>query len=235
MDKKDLLNLYNQEYAEVYTASFLTAENFVECTQYEVSVIRDLLSEGSNWLDAACGTGYILHQFPTIYRSGFDASPAMLKVAHDLDPSLTLYEHDFRNVRDEWKGKWDLISCMWYAYCYANTAAEIERVISNFTTWLSAHGTLFLPFCDPNVLTKLTIPHQPPADSDDGSLTIDAVIWTWTDEPSGRVHENLVAPTRQWMTRTLQHYFMDVELVRYPTFGMDCLKTRAAFIARNKR
>jgi hypothetical protein len=120
---------------------------------------------------------------------------------------------------------------MWYAYCYADTLDEIAQVLENFASWLSPSGCLFLPVCEPNVLTKLEIPSAPPPDSNDGLLYIDGVIWTWIDQPAGRKHSGLIAPTVEWMDTKLKELFSQVELVRYPEFKDDCLASRAAFIA----
>jgi SAM-dependent methyltransferase len=234
MKRDEILRIYDSEYAASYDASFLLGDNFRECTEFEVSLIADLKCEARNWLDVACGTGYILGRFPRMDRAGLDISPAMLEIAYRANPGITFYEYDFRDERPEWANYWDFISCMWYAYCYADTVQEVKQVVKNLASWTSPEGICFLPVCDPNVLCKTQIPYQPPPDSDDGWLLIPAVIWTWIDIPLGRRHEGLVAPHLQLMSELLREYFRDVRLIQYPRFQGDCLESRQAFIATSK-
>lgn len=231
MKATELLSLYDEEYARGYTDLCLVGEHFRECTEHEIDVLKSFVEDGKTWLDAACGTGYILSQFPEVHRAGFDLSPSMLAEARKRNSDIELFLHDLRNERPEWEGKWDVISCMWFAYCYADTVDQISTILKNFASWLRPGGVLFLPVCEPNVLTKLSVPHNPPADSDDGLLFIDAVIWTWVDQPSGRVHKNLVAPTLETLAGFLNKAFTSVTLTPYPHFKADCLASRAAFIA----
>lgn len=234
MRRQELLALYDQEYSSIYNRSFLLGENFIECTEFEVELISNLLIDKATWLDVACGTGYFLSRFPNIKRAGLDLSPAMLAVGRESNPDVSFYEYDFREPRTEWLNRWDLVSCMWYAYCYADTVQEIDLLLRNIAAWTSLGGTCFLPVCDPNVLCKTEIPSNPPADSDDGRIDVNGVIWTWTDEPSGRCHQNLLAPTVEYLSHVLSTYFHDVEVLNYPQFKNDCLQSRKALIGRRK-
>ncbi len=234
MQREEVLRIYDNDYSTVYDASFLLGDNFRECTEFEVGLIADLLRGAKNWLDVACGTGYFLGRFPTQERAGLDISPAMLEMARQANPGVSFYEQDFREHRAEWVNRWDLVSCMWYAYCYADSVADVRRVIHNLASWTSPGGVCFLPVCDPDVLCKTKIPYQPPPDSDDGRLLITGVTWTWIDEPSGKRHDNLVAPTLEHIGGKLRDYFKEVRLLEYPHFQSDCLESRKAFIAKRK-
>jgi SAM-dependent methyltransferase len=234
MKREDVLRIYDKDYSAIYDASFLVGENFRECTEFEVGLIADLLRGAKSWLDVACGTGYFLSRFPDQERAGLDISPAMLDVARRANPGVTFYEQDFREPMGEWINHWDFVSCMWYAYCYADSVPDVRRVIHNLASWTSPNGTCFLPVCDPNVLCKTKIPYQPPPDSDDGRLFITAITWTWIDEPIGKRHDNLVAPTLNHVEEMLRGCFEEVRLIDYPCFQADCLESRKAFVARNK-
>jgi len=235
MRKEDVLKLYDSDYAAIYDESFLTGEHFRECTEFEVSLIAKQVAGTRRWLDVGCGTGYLLSRFPGIERSGLDLSPAMLEIARHANPKVAFYEHDFRDDVEEWRNRWDLVSCTWFAYCYVDTVTEVQQVVRNLSRWTSPQGTCFLPVCDPNVLCKAKVPYMPPADSDDGSLSITGLIWTWTDQPSGRRHVDLVAPHLEHMMLLFKEWFSDVRLVDYPTFKSDCLAARTAIIATGKR
>ena len=234
MERKELHELYDNEYAASYDDTYLHGQSYRECTEFEVSLIGDLIKGTTTWLDVACGTGYFLSRFPGIPRAGLDISPAMLDMARRQNPGVPFYEDDFRNERPEWRDCWDLVSCMWYAYSYAGSMTDIEVLVRNLASWTSANGICFLPVCDPNVLCKTMIPYRPDPDSSEGRLLITAVVWTWVDEPSGRVHPNLVAPHPEHLIAMFGKYFADVTLMKYPQFQSDYLGARMALIARKK-
>src|SRR5262249_25451009 len=154
----------------MYDASFLLGPNFLECTEYEASLIAGFLCSASSWLDVACGTGYFLSRFPEVHRCGLDLSPAMLEKARLANRDVLFVEGDYRVNRPEWENQWDVVSCMWYAYCYAGSMSGVETLVRNLAAWTSPDGVCFLPVCDPDVLCKTSIPHRPPADSSDGRL-----------------------------------------------------------------
>jgi SAM-dependent methyltransferase len=234
MRREDVVRLYDRDYAAIYDESFLTGEHFRESTEFEVELIKEILGDRKTWLDVGCGTGYLLSRFPRVERFGLDLSPAMLEIASKANPGVGFCNHDFRDDVKEWRNRWDLVSCTWFAYCYVDTVTEVESVLGNMARWTSPGGTCFLPVCDPDVLCKTKVPYSPPADSDDGSLSITGVVWTWTDLPSGRKHVDLVAPHLAHMVRLLEQWFSDVRLIDYPAFTSDCLAARRAIIATGK-
>jgi SAM-dependent methyltransferase len=235
MNAREVIGVYDHEYAAAYDATFLLGKNFRECTAYEMSLVADLLQSARTWLDVACGTGYFLSHFPNVERCGLDLSQAMLEQARRSNPGVPLIEGDYLNDVPEWHDRWDLVSCMWYAYCYAGTVADVETVVRNLAAWTAPHGTCFLPICDPNVICKTGIPYRPPADSPEGRLEIPAVVWNWIDEPSGKRHSGLIAPHVDHLLALFESLFHDVEIHAYPTFREDCLQSRSAIIARVKR
>ena len=179
-------------------------------------------------------TGYFLSRFPQVERAGLDLSPNMLDVARDANHNVPFFEGDFRDAKEEWTNRWDLVTCTWYAYTYADSVEEIEGVLRNLASWNTPNGICFIPVCDPDVLCKTKIPDEPPPDSQDGWLQITGITWTWIDKPSGKQHLNLVAPTVHHMGRMLRKYYQDVRLITYPHFEADCLESRSAFIATGK-
>ncbi len=235
MDADAIRRLYDREYAAAYDASYLLGDNFRECTEYELSLIEGFLRSARSWLDVACGTGYFLSRFAGVERCGLDLSPAMLAQVRQANPGVTFVEGDYRVDRPEWHDCWDLVSCMWYAYCYAGSVSEIETVVRNLAAWTAPDGVCFLPVCDPDVLCKTRIPYRPAADSSDGRLEVTAVVWNWIDEPSGKRHAGLVAPHVDCLVALFELLFRDVHLHTYPAFRSDCLESRKAIIARRKR
>src|SRR5947209_222375 len=116
MKVSDILSIYDAEYASVYNECYLLADNYRECTAFEIDCIRRFLRPSSRWLDVACGTGYLLSRFPETERAGLDLSPAMLEVARRCNPGVSFAQADFRVDVPDWKDRWDLVTSTWYAY-----------------------------------------------------------------------------------------------------------------------
>lgn len=237
MDKNDVLKIYDTEYAQEYNQKFILNDWFESDVEFEREIISKLLNEigeDAKWLDVACGTGYFLSCFPKIERAGLDISPAMLKVAKQANLNALLIEGDYRDKRSQWKGKWDLASCMWEAYVYVKSLSELDRVIENLVEWTSNRGVCFLPICDPNThgSGEIRLPYTSSnLDLNGGTIRFEAVIWSWI-EKSGKQHLNMLAPQVEYMVALLAKHFEQVEVVEYPSFNG---KQRKAIIARQKK
>ncbi|AFY85514.1 phytanoyl-CoA dioxygenase family protein [Oscillatoria acuminata] len=225
--------IYDQTYAQRYNEKFI----FRDChADFEESVIKDLLcklDDRAKWLDVACGTGYFLSRFPDGERCGLDFSSAMLDVARKDNPGVKFIQGDFRDKRLHWEGKWDLVSCMWWAYSYVESLPELEQVIENLACWTSDRGALFLPVGNPEVVTvgEVSFPYTiKDVGVYGGKMKLEGLIWTWIDEESNKRHEHLIAPHIDYLTSFLSRYFDRVDIIEYPEF-----KTRKAIIAREKK
>lgn len=112
MDKNDVLEVYDEDYAQEYNQRFLLNDFSKINADFEQETIRKLLDEigeGANWLDVACGTGYFLSRFPNVERAGLDISPAMLDVAKQANPNALFVQGDYRDKHPQWEGKWDIV------------------------------------------------------------------------------------------------------------------------------
>ncbi|MEG4353287.1 tetratricopeptide repeat protein [Microcoleus sp. LAD1_D3] len=238
MDKNDVLEIYDEDYAKEYDQRFLINERSKIDTDFEQETINQLLSEigeGSTWLDVACGTGYFLSCFPSVKRAGLDISPAMLKVARRVNPDALFVQGDYRDERFQWKSKWDLVSCMWLAYGYVESLSELEKVIENFAEWTSEQGVCFVPFCEPAGLGtgELNLPYScNDLYNNDGFVQFEGVIWSWIDERSGKQHFNMLAPQMEYMLALFKKYFQQVEFIEYPLVKG---AKRKAIVARSKK
>jgi len=155
MDKNDVLEIYNDDYARSYNQKFLLNDWFETDVKFEREIINKLLDEigeGATWLDVACGTGYFLSCFPHVKRAGIDISPAMLKLAKQANPNTLVVQGDYRDKYPQWEGQWDLVSSMGWAYSYVKSLSELENLIENIANWTSNRGICFFPICDPNKL-----------------------------------------------------------------------------------
>lgn len=148
MTPEDVRTLYDRDYARTYDRRFLTADYTSPNTDREVELIGSMLGGGSTWLDVGCGTGFYLSKFPHVRRAGLDISPAMLALAEARNPGVLFRLGDFRQPVAEWKREWSLVSCMWSAYAYVDTIADVEAAISNMVEWTAVGGALLLPILD---------------------------------------------------------------------------------------
>ena len=238
MNKNDVLEVYDENYAQEYNQRFLLNEISKENADFEQETIRKLLNEigeGSTWLDVACGTGYFLSRSPNVERAGLDISPAMLKVAKQANPDALFVQGDYRNKHSKWEGKWDLVSCMWWAYGYVESLPQLEAVIENLADWTSEQGICFLPVCEPAGLGggELRLPYNCKNLGGNGGLVqFEGVIWSWIDEELGKQHLNMLAPQLEYMVALFSKYFNQVEVIEYPLFKG---ASRKAIVARSKK
>ena len=56
------------------------------------------------------------------------------------------------------------------------------------------------------------------------------MIWSWTDEESGKQHRHLLAPQLEYIFSLLEKHFDCIEVIEYKLS-----KTRKAIIARSKK
>lgn len=238
MDEKDVIEIYDEAYAQEYNQRFLLNERSKIDTDFEEEIINKLLNEigeGATWLDIACGTGYFLSCFSSVKRAGLDISPAMLKVARQVNPDALFVEGDYRDERSQWESKWDLVSCMWLAYGYVESLSELEKVVENFAAWTSDRGACFVPFSEPSELGtgELKLPYTcKNLYNDAGFIQFEGVIWSWIDEESGKQHLNMLAPQLEYMLASFSKHFEQVDVIEYPLFQG---ASRKAIVARSKK
>jgi len=211
VNSRQALDIYDEAYAAAYDERFLLNECRYR-TEREVEIIERLLVPGGGWLDVACGTGHVLSRFPGVARAGLDLSPAMLKLAERANPdALFIRQGNFLDDMPEWRDRWSLVTCMWYAYCHVESMTDMERLIANFAHWTSPDGACFVPLCDPKLLAAgVDIPYERPEPFFGGTVKIVGVIWSWSEE-SGKQHPNLLAPQVEHMVAMFREHFRAVD------------------------
>jgi SAM-dependent methyltransferase len=185
------------------------------------------------WLDVACGTGFFLRHFPNVERGGIDLSPAMLRLARQGNPEIPLREHDFRDPIPEWEDRWGLVSCMWYAYGFADTIADLSKLIANLWSWTSKAGTCFVPLADPRLITGVNLPYQAPTHNA-GRVMITGILWSYIEDGIGAAHTHLLAPNVEFMVELFGRYFEHIDIVRYPP-AFAGWEGRPALVASGKK
>ena len=229
MRPEDVRDLYDDAYAASYERKFLESDQTSADAAFEIEVLRSLLSPGARWLDVACGTGYFLRRFPDIDRAGIDLSPSMLARARAANPGVEIREHDFRMPIPEWADAFDVVSCMWYAYGYAQSMHELAMLIANLAAWTAPRGCCFVPLADPNLLVRQNLPYHLETGWP-GEVYITGVLWSYVEnEPYGsKVHRHMIAPAVEVMTDAFRAHFEEIELQTYPS-------TRPGLLAKRKR
>lgn len=112
-----VLKTYDRVMAEGYDDTNIRSLWARASTDFQIRLLADVLKNAQSWLDVASGTGYMLSRFPEVpERVGLDISPTMLEVTRRNAPGVTFVEGDFRARYPQWSGKWDVVSCMWWAY-----------------------------------------------------------------------------------------------------------------------
>ena len=246
MKIEEVLDLYDDAYAASYDARFLLLPWGQQASEFELSLIRRELGETGSYLDVACGTGWFLSQFPGRDRAGLDISPAMLAKAASVNPDAYLRRGNYLDDQPDWHDRWDLISCMWFAYCYAETVADVERLIANMARWTTPTGAVLLPVCDYKALGLdpyhfTDFPYKSAASEFGGFMYFTSITWTWEEPGSENFHTHLVAPHEEHLIEVFSRHFKHVEIHHYPTVLLDVeapepwVWNRKAILARHKR
>ncbi|WP_188930724.1 class I SAM-dependent methyltransferase [Puia dinghuensis] len=233
---EEVQSIYDADYANEYNERFLLNPFSAVSTKLELSVIRNLLSEDSRWLDVGCGTGYFLSQFPGVQRAGLDLSPEMLKVALAANPdALFLRQGDFTQAIEEWNASWSLVTCMWTAYNYVDSMTDVERVVANMVAWTRPGGAVFIPVMDlEDLRPNRQLPYEERADVFGGTIYLTGFTWSWREDRNDRFHKHLVAPHIEHFVHLLEPWFDNIEIVRYSPF-MRGWVSRKAIVATGKR
>ncbi|MEZ5346257.1 MAG: class I SAM-dependent methyltransferase [Pyrinomonadaceae bacterium] len=236
MNKTDVLNIFSAEYAKEYNDRFLLEPLSKVNSDFELSVLKELLSPQTKWLDVGCGTGYFLSQFPDIKRAGLDISPFMLEEAKRANPNAIFFkEGDCRKEYPEWNAEWNLVSCMWLPYTYFDSFSEFETLTTNMINWLSDGGDLLLPVMDIEDFRfgQLVTFEEIVDKIYPGKIQINGFIWSWIEEETKKKHDCMIAPHVEHVIGLMTPFFETVELIRYPPFQEGWV-SRKAVLARSK-
>ncbi len=236
MDRNEILDIYDEWYADSYDARFHGGDVWnANLGAYKVELVGELLPDGGRWLDVGCGTGKHLSAYPGVDRCGLDLSPSMLAKATAANPDAEFVLGSFLDSHTEWRDQWDLVTNLWLSYQFVDSIKEVHAVVANLASWVRPDGSLLIHVADcEDVARGVQLPWEDPETpvfSD--SLYVTGVLWSW-HESNGREHKDLVAPQLQRMVNIVAEHFQDIEVRRWPsTFpGSDRPK---AVIGRRKR
>ncbi len=233
MDEEHLLSLYDASYAGTYDGKFLQADTTKSDTAHELEVLAALLGGARSWLDVACGTGFFLSRFPGVQREGLDLSSGMLRLARDANPGVTFHERSYLAPMPTWRDRWDVVSCMWYAYGYVSSMSELETLVANLAEWTAPTGRCFVPLADPCLIAGVDLPTTVQS-ALPGRISVSGILWSYEDADGKSVHAHMLAPHVEHMVALFSRHFSDIRFDLYPPAfpGWD---QRRALIASGKR
>ena len=235
MKIEQVIETYDYRYAAEYDNTFLLDGWTRGSVEFQIRLLEQNLRGARNWLDVACGTGYALSRFPDVPRAGLDLSAAMLDAARRQNPGVSFVNRNFLEPAAEWNDKWDLVSCMWWAYCMVESISEIQQLIGRLADWTSPGGKCFLPLCNPQKFDRHNI-RIPYIDARiPGRCMITGITWTWIQE-NGKRHDDVVSPQVDHMVALFEQHFEQVEVVEGPkeTVG-DGWRVQDVLLAQRKR
>jgi len=216
-DNTGIAGPYNDEYASSYNNIWIHSDAWAPEARNHVKTISELLTPDTNWLDAGCGTGYFLSQFPGVNRAGFDLSQAMLKQAGKANPDIQfLRQMNLLDEASEWNGMWKLVTCTGQPFSYLATVNEAEKVATNLANWTSKDGKCVVTGVDINDFTYNELPaYYSEADIQEDIPFIPAVIWSLKE--AGEVtHTNMIAPGIDQWVRWFSKFFHKIEVNCWP-------------------
>lgn len=212
MKSTQVTETYNAGYAAAYDQTFLHAAWARPSLDFQLDLLREHLTGAQNWLDVACGTGFVLSQFPEIERTGLDLSADMLAVARERNPGVEFVQRDFRQPWPAWNDRFAVVTCMWWAYCLAETMQEIKALVARLAEWTTPDGTCILPLCNVNKFDLHNI-RLPYIDSNvRGRCMITGITWAWRQE-NGERHDDVLSPQVEHMVLMFRQHFDEVEIV----------------------
>lgn len=107
-------------------------------------ILRSKRTEGTDLLEAGCGTGnYLSHFNATFSCTGIDISRNMLKIARKKRlPNVKLVKADMTGF--DLDKKFDMVVCLFGVISYVKTYENLEKAIKNFSEHLKPGGVIIL-------------------------------------------------------------------------------------------
>ncbi|MCC5952422.1 MAG: class I SAM-dependent methyltransferase [Acidimicrobiia bacterium] len=216
MQPDNVRRIYDEGTARTYRQSWLGGAWDTERRLLVEAITRQVDRPDLRWLDAGCGTGYFLSEFPGLRRCGIDLSPSMLAHAQEANPDADFFEvWDLRDPNPQWHDTFSLVTCTGQPWSYLDTVAEMETVVENLASWTAPEGTCFFHVLDGLDLSGIQLPYRVSSEPGfTGEIQLEAVVWSLEDrnhedDPSIGVkyHKHMIWPALDhWITLFERHF-----------------------------
>lgn len=204
---------YDKEgYAGNYDNWYITADTTIEYVKDEIKIIEQVLENKTSWLDAACGTGYHLHNVNSnVEKYGLDRSSKMISIAQSRESELHLITDDLLTCN--LGRKFDLVTNLWYGYIHQSSVKEVKDFFLKMASLTEDNGDLILGVCDPFILMnnfrEEKCPHK------DNTMSIDAIIWSAKISGTQYEYKECIAPHPDLIRKWLTPLFKDFKAIKY--------------------
>ncbi len=206
---------YDEYYASRYNKIWGESATWESEAKFHIETISSLLKNANNWLDAGCGTGFLLSKFPGVSRAGFDLSTAMLSEAKKVNHDVEFFNQNLLDAKPGWNNKWDLVTCTGQPWSYLPTLEDIEKAVKNLSAFTSMKGKLMLTPIDisdfigihtANFFDEDAIKNEVPV--------ITAIHWSYKELDT--IDHNCLSPNLDQWVRWFSKYFHKVEILYWP-------------------
>jgi len=157
-----------------------------------------------------------------------------LRLAQEANPGVTFHERNYLEPIPEWHDRWDLVSCMWYAYGYVSSISDLETLISNLALWTAPDGRCFVPLADPRLIAAVDLPFRVQS-ALPGEISVTGILWSYKDADGKSVHAHMLAPQVEWLEAQFARYFRHIELDTYPPVFPGWGQRRALIASAKRR
>jgi ubiquinone/menaquinone biosynthesis C-methylase UbiE len=116
-----------------------------------------LRSEGTRWLDVACGTGRHLEYLKERYEiEGLDISPELLAMARQRHPDVRFHHADM--MAFDLGKTFDIVTCLFSSIGYVKTLENLSRAVACMARHLTPGGIMVIePWFTPSVWRPGTV------------------------------------------------------------------------------
>lgn len=218
--------IFGRHYSQEYATLFIDHPYWAPKLQFNHAALSRLLKPLGNWMDACCGQGWHLAQFPHHQRMGIDLSAAQLDRARALNPGVQFIQADLAEYEFPHEQRFDVVSSFWSSYSYLADEDAIRALVEKLIRWTAPGGTLYLELTSPETLGEF---NQSEFAIDTGSrVTLqspDGVRWLFEDP--GGLHQ-LISPPLDFFTDLIEPHFAAIN-------DSVVIRTIRQLIAQHKR
>ncbi len=225
---------YDEFYASQYDNIWRKNATWAAESKFHIETISALLSKAESWLDAGCGTGYLLSKFPGVNRAGFDLSPSMLQEARKANPDVEFFNQNLIDAKPEWENKWDLVTCTGQPWSYLPVLEDIEKAVENMAAFTSMKGTCMLTPIDLSDLIGIHTPNFfSEHDIHNEVAYITGIFWNYKELDT--ILHHCISPSLDQWIRWFAKYFHKIEIVYWPHEPAFLIIPRRVIICSEKR